>query len=325
MKILITGGAGYIGSHIAEELLKQNRIIILDNLSTGYKKLIFKKTKFYHTDIRDFDAVKKIIHNEKIDTIIHLAAKLSLQESKKKPKEYFCNNVLGTKNLLKAMRKTTVKNIIFSSTAAVYSGNKHTKFKESHKPRPNNIYGRTKLNCELLIQNFCKKNLIKFVILRYFNVVGASKSGRIGQLKNYGQLFKILSKAIYKKNKKINIYGNNHPTPDGYCIRDFIDINDIVQIHSIIIKKLHTFSKGFILNCGYGNGLSVIKIVKTFEKIAKKNFLINILKKRKNEVSNIYADNNKIKKKLKWEPEFNNLILTIERCLKWEKKIINVK
>lgn len=325
MKILITGGAGYIGSHIAEELLKKNRVIILDNLSTGYKKLIFKKTKFYKADIKNYDKIRKVIHNEKIDTVIHLAAKLSLQESKKKPKEYFDNNVLGTKNLLKAIKRTTVKNIIFSSTAAIYSGNKHIKFRESHKPRPNNIYGRTKLNCEILIKNFCKKNLIKFVILRYFNVVGASKSGRIGPLKNYGQLFKILSKAIYKKNKKINIYGNNHPTPDGSCIRDFIDINDIVQIHSIIIKKLHTLSKGIVLNCGYGNGLSVIKIVRTFEKISKKKFLIKILKKRKNEVSNIYADNSKIKKKLKWKPKFNNLVFTIKRCLKWEKKIINDK
>lgn len=325
MKILITGGAGYIGSHIAEELLKKNRVIILDNLSTGYKKLIFKKTKFYKADIRNYDTIRKIINNEKIDTVIHLAAKLSLQESKKKPKEYFDNNVLGTKNLLKAIRGTTVKNIIFSSTAAVYSGNKHIKFRESHKPRPNNIYGRTKLNCELLIKNFCKKNFIKFVILRYFNVVGASKSGNIGPLKDYGQLFKILSKAIYKKNKIINIYGNNHSTPDGFCIRDFIDINDIVQIHSIIIKKLHTFSNGIILNCGYGKGLSVIKIIKTFEKVAKKKLLIKILKKRKNEVSNIYADNSQIKKKLKWKPKFNNLIFTIKRCLRWEKKIIYAK
>jgi len=324
MKILITGGAGYIGSHIAEELLKKNRVIILDNLSTGYKKLIFEKTKFYKADIRNYDKIRKIINNEKIDTVIHLAAKLSLQESKKKSKEYFENNVLGTKNLLKAIRRTTVKNIIFSSTAAIYGGNKYIKFRESHKPRPNSIYGRTKLNCELLIKNFCKKNFIKFVILRYFNVVGASKSGKIGPLKNYGQLFKILSKAVYKK-KKINIYGNNHSTSDGFCIRDFIDINDIVQIHSIIIKKLHTFNKGIVLNCGYGKGLSIIKILKAFEKVAKKKFFTKILKKRKNEVSNIYADNSKIKKKLKWKPKFNNLTFTIKHCLKWEKKVINVK
>lgn len=326
MKILITGGAGYIGSHITEELQKKNDITIIDNLSTGYKRLISKKAKFYKLDIRNLNAIKRILRKEEIETVIHLAAKLSLQESNNKQKAYYQNNVFGTKKLLKAIKKTNVKNIIFSSTAAVYSGNNNIECKENIKPRPNNIYGKTKFTCEILIKNFCKKNNIKFFILRYFNVVGASKSGMIGPLKDYGQLFKKLSKAIYQKKSKINIYGKSHLTSDGSCIRDFIDVNDIVQVHSTIIKKLHMFKKkGMILNCGYGKGFSVLAIIKNFEKIAKKKILINILKERKNEVANIYANNFKIKKELRWKAKYSNMSGIIKRCLKWEKKISNVQ
>jgi UDP-glucose 4-epimerase len=324
-KILITGGAGYIGSHIAEELLKKNDIIIIDNLSTGYKKFIFKKSKFYNLDIRDILKVKKIINSEKIDIIIHLAAKLSLQEAQKNPKKYIDNNVQGTKNLLEAIKGSKVKCIIFSSTAAVYSGNKVIGCSEILKTKPSNLYGKTKILGEKAIKVFCKKNNIKSIILRYFNVVGASKSGKIGPLKNYGQLFKRLSKIVFKKNSIISIYGNNHNTKDGTCKRDFIDINDIVDIHKIILKKLNKIRSGEIINCGYGKGLSVFKTIQNFQKVSKKNIKIKILKKRANEISDIYAKNFKIKKILGWVPKYQNIFLTIERCLKWEKKNTNAK
>lgn len=279
MKILITGGAGYIGSHIAEEFSKNNQVIIVDNLSTGYQKLLFKKIKFYKLDIRKTTELKKIIIKERINIVVHLAAKLSLQEAQKKPKQYFSNNVNGTKSVLKAIHNSYVKTIIFSSTAAVYSGNKEIACKENLKPKPINLYGKTKLISEELIKKFCKKNKIKSIILRYFNVVGASKSGKIGSIKNYGQLFKILSKSVIKKKPKINVYGNDHKTPDGTCVRDFIDINDIVSIHSLIINKKEKIKNGTIINCGYGKGFSILDVISSFEKVARKKIKIKFLKK----------------------------------------------
>ena len=270
MNILITGGAGYIGSHIAEELLKNNKVFVIDNLSTGYERLILKKTEFYKIDIRSTEELKKIILKKKIETIIHLAAKLSLQEAQKKPKQYKNNNIFGTKSLLKAIKGSNVKKIIFSSTAAVYSGNKDVACSEILKPKPINLYGKTKLIGENLIKSFGKKNNIKTVILRYFNVVGASKSGKIGPIKNYNQLFKKLSNINLKKNPFVSVYGNNHNTEDGSCVRDFIDINDIVEIHKLILKKYNNFKNGEIINCGYGEGISVFKVINIFSKISKK-------------------------------------------------------
>ena len=324
MKILITGGAGYIGSHITEELLKKHEIVIVDNLSTGFKSLLPKSVKFFQINIKDTLKLKEIIIREKIQIVIHLAAKLSLQEAQSKPKKYFENNVNGTKSLLNAIEHSNVKTFIFSSTAAVYSGNNTVECKETLKPKPNNLYGKTKFLGEKLIKQFCKRRKIKFFILRYFNVVGASKSGKIGPLKNYGQLFKVLSKKSLQKYPKINIYGINHLTPDGTCVRDFIDINDLVNIHKFLITNLNKFKYSKILNCGYGKGYSVLEVVKTFEKVVKKKINIKFLKKRKKEVSNIFANNSVIKDNIKWKPKYHNLILTIKRSLKWEKKISNV-
>tara|TARA_B100001063_G_scaffold245337_1_gene280740 strand:+ start:2778 stop:3755 length:978 start_codon:yes stop_codon:yes gene_type:complete len=325
MKILITGGAGFIGSHITEELIKKNKIVIVDNLSTGYKKLLPKNVKFYKLDIKKTSNLKKIINNEKIEIIIHLAAKLSLQEAQRRPKMYFKNNVEGTKSVLNAMNNSEVKAFIFSSTAAIYSGNKKIKCKETLSPRPTNLYGKTKFLGEKMIKKFCKNKKIKYVILRYFNVVGSSSSGKIGPIKNYGQLFKILSIKALKKNPRLNIYGKNHKTLDGTCIRDFIDINDIVQIHKFFLRKLNQLKdNGVVINCGYGRGYSILDVIGAFEKVIRKKIRINFLKKRKGEISNIYADNSLIRKKFKWKPKNQNLIVSVKRCLNWEKKLNNV-
>ena len=326
MKILITGGAGFIGSHVAEELVKKNEIVVVDNLSTGYKKLLPNNVKFFNLDIRKTSNLKKIINNEKIEAIIHLAAKLSLQEAQKKPKMYFKNNVEGTKSVLKAIDKSRVKVIIFSSTAAIYSGNKKIKCKETLLPKPTNLYGKTKFLAENMIKKFCRNKKIKYVILRYFNVVGSSISGKIGPIKNYGQLFKILSIKSLKKNPQLNIFGKNHKTLDGTCVRDFIDINDIVQIHKLILRKLNQLKNdGEIINCGYGRGYSILNVIEAFEKVIKKKIKIKILKKRKGEISNIYADNFLIRKKFGWKSKNQNLILSARRCLNWEKQLNNVQ
>ena len=207
--ILITGGAGYIGSHTTEILIKnKKKVYIADNLSTGFRRLINKKAIFYKLDISNKNQIKKVIVENNIDSVIHLAAVLSVGESERKPQKYKRINVEGTKILLEAIKNTKVKNIIFSSTCAVYKDGL-IKVNEKTKIRPSSVYGNTKLQCENLIKNFCKKNKLNYAILRYFNVAGASSSGKIGQINKGDQLFKNLSMEVYKKNQFLKFMEQN--------------------------------------------------------------------------------------------------------------------
>ena len=245
--ILVTGGAGYIGSHIVENLVKsKNRVIILDNLVTGYKRLINKKAKFIKSDIKNKRNLKKIIKNNKIDSIIHLAAYLNVSEAEKNKKKYYNNNIIGTKNLIEACKNSSVKNIIFSSSCAVY-GNVKGAVSEYKKPNPGGYYGYTKFKGEELLKKFKKKYNYNFGIFRYFNVAGASPSGKIGEIEtSHGHLIKNLAIQSLKKNPKVKIFGNNYKTFDGTCIRDYIHVTDLADIHIKgldylkKIKKSHT-------------------------------------------------------------------------------------
>ena len=319
--VLVTGGAGYIGSHVVEKLIKKKiKAIIVDNLSTGYKSLINKKAFFYLCDIKNFKKLNKIFKKHNISSVIHLAASLSVGESEKKPKKYYLNNVLGTKNVIKCCNQNNVKNLIFSSTCAVYKDQMKI-VKESSKVKPKSIYGKTKLAAEKLIKNNLNKKRINYAILRYFNVAGASESGKIGQISRGDQLFKNLSISAIKTKPKINIYGGDYRTKDGTCIRDYIHISDIAKIHLLVLKKINKLKKSIILNCGYGDGISVLEAVKEFQKITKKKFNIQIKKRRKGDMEEIIADTSKIKKILKWKPKKNSLNNIVKSCIKWETKI----
>ena len=188
------------------------------------------------------------------------------------------------------------------------------------KPKPTNLYGLTKLKAEKIIKKFCKKEKIKCILLRYFNVVGVSNSKKIGPYKNYGQLFKVLAKQSITKNPKIFIYGKNHLTKDGSCVRDFIDINDLADIHNFILNKIKSLKNGTIINCGYNKGFSVLEIIKKFNKFSKKNFKIVIKKKRYNEISSIFAINS-VLIKLRWRPKYDDINKTVKNCINWEKRI----
>jgi len=319
--VLVTGGAGYIGSHVVEKLIKKKiKAIIVDNLSTGYKSLINKKAFFYLCDIKNFKKLNKIFKKHNISSVIHLAASLSVGESEKKPKKYYLNNVLGTKNVIKCCNQNNVKNLIFSSTCAVYKDQMKI-VKESSKVKPKSIYGKTKLAAEKLIKNNLNKKRINYAILRYFNVAGASESGKIGQISRGDQLFKNLSISAIKAKPKINIYGGDYRTKDGTCIRDYIHISDIAKIHLLVLKKINKLKKSIILNCGYGDGISVLEAVKEFQKITKKKFNIQIKNRRKGDMEEIIADASKIKKFLKWKPKKNSLNNIVKSCIKWETKI----
>ena len=260
--ILVTGGAGYIGAHIIELLIKKKfNVFIVDDLSTGYKRLINKKAKFFKTNINQKQRLKEIIKKNRIDSVVPLAAKLSVSESEKKPEIYYKNNIHGTSNLLKACRDTNVRNFLFSSSCTVY-GDKITYVKESSPKNPKSVYGFTKLKGERMITMHSKKNGNNFGILRYFNAVGASSNKKIGQINKNGQLFKNLSMAIKKKYPVFNVYGNDYQTFDGTCIRDYIHVSDLAEIHVKCLLKMNNYSQSFILNCGYGKGLSVLEVIK---------------------------------------------------------------
>ncbi len=321
MNILITGGAGYIGSHIAEHLIRKKiNVIIIDNLKTGYKRLINKNSVFIKSDINNKNLLIKTIKKYNIHTIIHLAAYLNVSEAEKNKKKYFKTNILGTKSILDSCKNSNVKNFIFSSSCSVY-GNIKGSVSEKNKLNPKGYYAYTKLESEKLIINYSKKYKLNFGILRYFNVAGASTSGKIGEINpSHGHLIKNLAIQYLKKKPKINIFGNNYNTKDGTCVRDYIHISDLVDIHLKCLKYLNTKKKSFILNCGYGKGYSVNEIVKIFKKL-KKNLSIKYTNRRPGDVDQVYANNNKIKKILRWKPKYNNIRKIIISAINWEKKI----
>jgi len=320
--ILITGGAGYIGSHVTEILLKKNKkVFLIDNLSTGHRKLINKKAKFFKLDILNKKQIKKIIDKYKIDSIIHLAANLIISEGQKKPKKYYKNNVIGTKKLIEACKNSSVKNFIFSSTAAIYKDGQY-KVSENSIIKPKSIYGKTKIRAEKLIQNFAKKNKINYGILRYFNIAGSSPSKKIGLInKKSDHLFKNFSIEIMKKKPKLKIYGTDYSTKDGSCIRDFIHVYDIAEIHLLILEKINKLNVSKILNCGYNKGTSVLDVAKEFKKQSIKKVNIIYTKRRKNDLVKIIASNNKLTKFIKWKPKFNNLSKIVKSCILWERSM----
>jgi UDP-glucose 4-epimerase len=320
--ILITGGAGYVGSHIVEKLVKTNaNIFILDNLVTGHKKLINKKAIFIKGDIGDIPKVRNIIIKNDISSIIHLAANLNIKEAEKNKRKYNLNNIKGTLKLIKACKNLNIQNIIFSSSCSVY-GSVNGSVTEKTKLNPQGYYAYTKFKGEQIVKEYAKKYKYKYVILRYFNVAGASSSNKIGEVqKSYGHLIKNLAIQSLKKKPKISIYGNDYDTKDGTCVRDYIHISDLADIHIKSLKYINTKSKSLILNCGYGKGYSVMDIVNIFKKINKK-LIINITKKRPGDVASVYADVQKIKKVLKWKPKNNDLRKILKSAFKWER-IIN--
>ena len=318
--ILITGGAGYIGSHVSEVLIKnKKKIFITDNLSTGYRRLINKKAKFFKVDILKSKKVREIIIKNKVDSVIHLAANLIIGEGEKYPKKYFKNNVLGTKNLLKSCENTGVKNLVFSSTAAVYKDGQY-KVNENSIIKPKSVYGKTKIKAEKIIKQFCKRNKINYCILRYFNIAGSSPSGKIGLINKSDHLFKNFSREIIRKRPILKIYGGNYDTKDGSCIRDFIHVSDIAEIHYKVLEKINNINNSTILNCGYNKGISVLEVAKAFKKQTSKKVEILVLKRRKGDLVKIIAANNKLKKFIKWKPKFNNLNTIVKSCISWEKR-----
>ena len=320
MRALVTGGAGYIGSTVSNLLLDRgHEVNIIDNLSTGQIKNIPKKANFFKIDILNTKKLNQIIIKNNIDSVIHLAASLVIGVGERYPKKYYKNNVLGTKSVLDACNKTYVKNFIFSSTAAVYKDGLY-RVSENSKLKPKSVYGKTKLKAEKLVQSFCRKKKINYGILRYFNIAGSSLNGKIGLINKSEHLFKNFSREIIKKKPILKIYGTDYNTHDGSCIRDFIHVLDIAEIHLKVLKKISNFKKSKILNCGYSKGTSVLEVAEEFKKQCSKAVNIIKLPKRKGDIGKIIASNDKLKKFIKWKPKYNKLSEIVKSCIKWEKK-----
>ena len=323
MKILITGSAGYIGSCLFEYLKKKYNIFGTDKIIPK----IQKQKNFFLCNLLDFNKINKIIEGINPDIIIHLAAQSTVDFIDKK-KEYVKNNTYVTKNIIKSVRKNKIKHLIFSSTAAVYK-NSNNKLTEKSQLRPNNIYGKTKLDCEKhIIKNINKYNKTNYLIFRFFNVCSSLFSLKIGEVHNpETHLIPILS-SKFKENKKIFIYGNNFKTIDKTCIRDYIHIADIVKAFDLGIKYLTKNKKSEIINLGTKNGLSTLSIFKTFQNFYNYKYEKPFFKKRrKGDVDKLICDNKKSHKILKWSPKFSDISKIISDEKKWvnfinKKKII---
>tara|TARA_X000001036_G_C20598834_1_gene774069 strand:+ start:250 stop:1224 length:975 start_codon:yes stop_codon:yes gene_type:complete len=320
MNILVTGGAGYIGSKVSLDLIeKGHKVFIIDNLSKGKKKLIPKKSVFFKLDISNNIKISNLIKRHNIKAVYHFAAFISVPESLKKPKLYRINNYHKSKIFINNCIKNNVRYFIFSSTAAVYENPKKiNKIKENFKRNPKNPYGLSKLLVENYIQNL--KTNMKFCILRYFNVAGADKKLRTGQLGNNSNLFNNLSNAILYKNKVFEIYGKNYLTKDGTAVRDFIHLEDLSNIHvrCLSFLKKRSNKEKLILNCGYGEGYSVYDIVSIVKKRYQLDFAYK--QKRPGDLPFIVANCKKLQEKLNWKPKFNSIKKIIDSSVRWGKK-----
>ena len=283
--ILVCGGAGYIGSHAVKQLLDCNyKVLVIDNLSTGYKENIDSRALFYNVDIRDFKELDNIFKMHKIDAVLHFAANSIVSESVKNPYKYYENNVLGSLNLLKCMKDNNILKIVFSSTAAVYGNPKRVPIEETDETIPTNPYGETKLAIEKILKWFDNAYNIKYISLRYFNVAGADKSANIGEMHNpETHLIPLVIKTALGEREYMSIFGDDYNTFDGTCIRDYIHVTDLVDAHILALEKLLNNSESNIYNLGYGEGFSVKQIIERVSYVTNSNIKVKIEKRREGE------------------------------------------
>lgn len=320
--ILVTGGAGYIGPHTTNALIESGfDVVIIDDLSTGFESLIHPKAKFYQANVLDTVAVAEILSKENISGVIHFAAKIIVPESIAKPLEYYQNNTMGTLSMLLACKQANVTNFVFSSTAVVYKGTSLEPLSEDLPLGATSPYGSTKIFSEQMIRDCEIEFGLRSIILRYFNVAGASESLEFGQLsKNATHLIKIASKVACGKRESISITGTDYPTPDGTGVRDYIHVEDLADAHVLAMKYLLNGGKSEILNCGYGHGASVREVIDTMKKVTGVDFKVLECERRPGDVACLVANNEKIKQILGWIPKKDNLELICKSAFDWEKK-----
>lgn len=319
MSILVTGGAGYIGSHAVYQLIDQGLdVVIVDNLQTGHRGAIHPKAKFYEGDLRDRDFMREVFRKESIEGVIHFAANSLVGESMEKPLQYYDNNVYGTQILLESMIDAGVKYIVFSSTAATYGEPEAVPITEEMPTVPTNTYGETKLAMENMMKWCEQAHGIRFVSLRYFNVAGARSTGEIGEDHNpETHLIPVVLETALGKREKITIFGDDYPTKDGTCIRDYIHVEDLIDAHILALNYLKNGGQSDIFNLGSSQGFSVKEIVEMAREVTGKEIRAEIGPRRAGDPSILIASSEKAKKILGWTPSRTNIEQIIKDAWNW--------
>lgn len=320
MKILVLGGAGYIGSHTVYRLIEQgHKVVVFDNFETGYYEAIHPDAEVYEGDLRNRADIDNVFDEESdIDAVIHFAANSLVGESMVKPLKYYDNNICGTKVLLESMVAHNIYRIVFSSTAATYGEPIHTPILENDPTNPTNCYGETKRAMERMFYWTEQAHGMKYVSLRYFNACGAHISGKIGEAHNpESHLIPIILQTANGTRDHISVFGTDYDTPDGTCIRDYIHVTDLAQAHILAVEYLINGGESDIFNLGNGVGFSVKEVIETAKKVTGKEIKVVEENRRAGDPAVLIASSEKAKKVLGWDPQYNELSTIIETAWKW--------
>jgi UDP-glucose 4-epimerase len=323
MTVLVTGGAGYIGSHMVHALLEAGQqAVVLDNLSTGFDWAVPPGATLIAGDAGDQSRVGALIAAHRIDAIIHFAASIVVPDSVRDPLGYYRNNTINSRALIEAAVKAGVRYFIFSSTAAVYGNPQRVPVREDDPTVPTSPYGSSKLMSEIMLRDAGIAHGLRHVILRYFNVAGADPLGRTGQsTRGATHLIKVAVETALGRRPKIDVFGADYPTSDGTCIRDYIHVSDLVAAHSYALAYLRGGGASATLNCGYGRGFSVLDVIDTVKRVAGVDFKVELAPRRAGDPAQIVAACDRVRSTLGWQPRFDDLQTIVAHALAWERKL----
>ena len=324
MGVLVTGGAGFIGSHMALELLGAGEdVLVLDNLSTGFRSAVPAGAKFVEGDVGDHNLVRRLLLRNEIDAIIHFAGSIVVPESVADPLGYYLNNTCKSRSLLAVAVETKVPHFIFSSTAAVYGMAEVNPVTEDARLEPISPYGSSKLMTEIMLRDTAKAHPLRYVALRYFNVAGADPEGRSGQSTPQAtHLIKVAVQSALGQRPYLEVFGTDYPTQDGTCVRDYIHVSDLVRAHLDALRYLRAGGKSEILNCGYGRGFSVLDVIGAVKRAAKSDFAVRMGPRRAGDPAALVAGAQRINEVLGWEPRLDDLDTIVGHALSWEKRLL---
>jgi UDP-glucose 4-epimerase len=323
MTVLVTGGAGYIGSHTVQALLNAGEgVVVIDNLSTGFSNFVPPGLPLFVGDAGDESLVQEVIAQHRVDSIIHFAGSVVVPDSMRDPLLYYRNNTMTTRSLLNAAVKGGINRFIFSSTAAVYGNPASVPVPEHAPTRPLSPYGSSKLMTEIMLHDVASAHDLSHVVLRYFNVAGADPLARIG-LSTIGatHLLKIAVEAATGQRSKIDVFGTDYPTPDGSCIRDFIHVSDLAQAHLAALSYLREGGASVTLNCGYGRGYSVLEAIEAVRRVSGRKLAVRYAPRRPGDIMTMVADVSRIRATLDWMPQYDDIETIAQHALKWEEKL----
>ena len=323
MTILVTGGAGYIGSHMVHELVDAGeRVVVLDNLTTGFDWAVAPGVPLVVGDTGDQAQVAALMAEHRVDAVIHFAASIVVPDSVADPLGYYRNNTANSRSLIETAVKHGVRHFIFSSTAAVYGNPQRIPVREDDPTVPTSPYGSSKLMTEVMLRDSGAAYGLRHVILRYFNVAGADPLGRAGQsTKGATHLIKVALEAALGRRRKVDVFGTDYPTPDGTCIRDYIHVADLVAAHSDALAYLRGGGSSTTLNCGYGRGFSVLNVIETVKRVSGVDFTVEFTGRRAGDPAQIVAACDRARSTLGWQPRFDDLTRIVSDALAWERSL----